>query len=201
MSLTKAATKWVASAQSCIACPISGHQTPPAVFLGLPKAPTLVLGQNPAEIRQHDTERLARAAAMRTETDPIAYRNLYLEDFRGSKADVQLAHLFGPGWIDSGRFMYSSVVLCRTFGNVTVRQSVMDVCWEANVQPLVALWLRSGKSKKLAVLMGGIAAFWKDDIEKMGATVLHIPHYAVWNYRIIERVKREWAQVNASMTS
>lgn len=199
MRLSKRAIDWVEKARACTACPIHGHQAPPVAFVGQVYAPVLVFGQNPGQIKHTDTERLELAKRMCDTTDPVEYLELYRQDFKGSYADRRLGRLFGPDWLSSNKFLYSNVVLCRTYDNVVPYDTTVKICWEHNIGPLVKLWAESGSKGKLAVLMGGLAAYWTDDIEAMGIPVLRIPHYVTWNRMTFERIKSEWQQSIAKL--
>lgn len=173
-------------AEACGRCTTCGtpYQTQPMLGIFPDGARTLVIAQNPGEIKDSDGSRLTwiRMFEQGRTLSPIDFLRWYEWDFRTSNGYSHLEQILGVGWLDTGVYAYTNAVRCRTAGNETPGESMVKAC-SIYTRQLV-------RQYDGLILMGRVAIqqvfgdpmaldFMAVKVVK-GKTVLAVPHYSSW---------------------
>jgi uracil-DNA glycosylase len=165
-------------------------------------APIVVLAQNPGEIKTEDTFRLAMAhqlqlAVRDADVTGDAVEAWYYADFKTSHGHEVISKVLGPGWLESGLYLYSNAVRCRTKENAMPPDEWMHAC---------KLWtnvLLRRPETRAVITIGQLAAkqlFEKETLppigkavinKKTGWIVLALPHYVKWTIKTVESYAQE----------
>lgn len=178
----------------CAQCEACGrpYQSIPPFAAGSMTAPIVVLAQNPGAIHDDDRFRLAMAETItavvyaKWNISSDAIRAWYYADFVSSRGFAILSSIFGNGWLslDSGMFLYSNAVRCRTKDNAMPPKTMMKAC---------AVWTRmilDRPETRAVITIGALAAQQVFETppkvgvplryESKGWAVLALPHYTRW---------------------
>mgnify|MGYP005816412539 CR=1 FL=1 len=193
--MTSAPEQLFTNCSRCGICAGSRLQAPPMLYLGDINAPILVIAQNPGWIADNDSFRLASGRAMLKLSglegdDAIigaAQKAWYEADFTTSHAYGAIESICGKDWLNSGRYLYTNAVRCRTNGNETSSKEMKTSC---------ATWTRmllDRPSVKGVIFIGRLAVeqVLGNDADKLqpmalkkqtktGLLLLAIPHYSRW---------------------
>lgn len=118
----------------CRECKGAAYQAPPAFYAGNPNAPFLAIGQNPGEISLKERDRLYWASMLQryveADVDLCAstFALWYRWDFGLSYGAKQLALVFGKDWLETGDWLYTNAVRCRTVGNAYPSKEMIENC-------------------------------------------------------------------------
>lgn len=150
--------------------------------------PILVLGQNPGEIGDGDSNRkwwvnhFKRMAPL-----PEGMLSWYEWDFLTSRGYRELEKILGNGWLYTGKFAYSNAVRCRTFKNAKPSEEMQQSCKIYTRQLLygrVALVLMGVVAVRQ--IMGDTEFQWGKLIKsKSGVIILPIKHYVTWGEKTV----------------
>jgi uracil-DNA glycosylase len=172
------------------------------MFAGSPKAPILALGQNPGEIKSSDEQRRVWIETF-AQADPgisgpgTAFWDFW--DFIGSHGYQQLTKIFGKDWLMNKKMVWSNAVRCRTPGNATPIDEMIDAC---------SVWTKLMIENRKAIIMVGNVAKHQVLKEKAGdldwgiprrhptlGIVLAIKHYSAWKSGDAESYRKAFKEV------
>lgn len=139
----------------CRECEGAAYQTPPPLFCGNIKAPIMVIAQNPGEIRSNDKFRLEIGARLLSVTQndlPDEFLEAwYMSDYVTSQNYATVSKILSGDWLDSGRYLYTNAVRCRTPKNAMPSKEMIQAC---------AVWTRKlyfAEPRLGAILLGDVA--------------------------------------------
>lgn len=120
----------------------------PFLYAGSSDPKILIIAQNPGEIGSGDTWRPILSKYADSIKSANELKVIYDIDFVTSHGHTAMESIFGEDWLMSGDFMYTNAVRCRTPGNASPSDQMIDNCMG---------WTSQLPIPDLVVLMGGIA--------------------------------------------
>lgn len=178
----------------CADCKLHGYQTLPLLCIGRADAKVLVISEL-EEITDEATLALADLLNFRFEKrifNPLSSFSLFYEfDLERSRAGKMMSQVFGPGWMRTNNFLYTTTVRCRLPEGRSIPSDMVMHCakWTLSLLHGMPLVITFGKAA-----IEQLAHIEKTTDVPFSFKHIAYPHYSTWSDDEIDRIKIDIAK-------